>query len=96
MNKSKFFLIGLLSVALVFGMTVTSCNGEEDAWGAGGGVPEFTKLAIAGRAVTLGTPNENAADATLGYVTLKSKEKDDQGAPYLLHPLVKYCDSRFL
>jgi len=81
MNKNKFLFIGLLGVILVFGMTLTSCNGNEEAWGAG--KPELTKLTIAGKAANLGTPNENAASAVPGSVTLKSSATDSEGNPAL-------------
>jgi len=82
MNKNKFLFIGLLGALLVFGMTLTGCSGNEEAWG-GGGKPELTKLTIDGIVAGLGTPSENVADATAGSVTIKSSVLDDEGDPIL-------------
>jgi len=83
MNKNKFLFIGLLGALLVFGLTLTGCSGNEEAWGSGGGKPELKKLTIAGKAADLGTPNEIAANALPGSVTLKSSAIDSEGNPTL-------------
>ena len=70
-----------LAVFTVFAMVLTSCPGEEEAWG--GGRSELKELKIAGNAAGLGVPHEDAAQAMPGSVTIKSGATDNQGEPTL-------------
>jgi hypothetical protein len=80
MNKNKFFLIGLLSALLVFGMTLTSCPAE-NAWGGEEYLPKLIslKIKINNKEIkvdNLGKPNKNPSKAEAGAATLYTKDED--------------------
>jgi hypothetical protein len=82
MNKNKFLFIGLLSVTLVFGIVLASCNGNEEVWETVETLPELTGLKIKNgnidiKVENLGIPDKDPAKAEAGSVTLFVKSQSE-------------------
>jgi len=86
MNKNKFLFIGLLSVALVLGIIVTSCPAD-DAWSAEEKGP-LTSLKIEERYADLGKPDTDPAKAAEGSVTLYTFTRNDDGELTVTNPKI--------
>jgi len=85
MSKIKLLFIGLLSLALVFGMALTSCGDTPEQWKEPDvDPPTLTNASrIDGQTFTRGTPKTNASEAIAGSAELRSSEVNaDEEATY--------------